>query len=93
MAALIQRSDQLVNLTDLARRGSDLFGQVASSKQDRLVVLRKSQPIAVVLNVNTFESMLDEVEELRTELMGLRRIDSAANDRVSHEDLQQSLGF
>src|SRR5690606_31434651 len=95
MPALIERSDQLVNLTDLARRGSILFDKVASAENDRLVVLRKSEPIAVVLNINTFEAMLDEIESLRTEVMTLARIGSipAANDRIGHEELQQSLGF
>ncbi|OZC34928.1 hypothetical protein B9Q17_00055 [Marinobacter vinifirmus] len=93
MAALIERSDQLVSLTDLTRRGSGIFDKVASSKNDRLVVLRKAEPIAVVLNISSFEAMLDEMERLRTEVMALHRMGGLANDRVSHNELQQSLGF
>lgn len=94
MPALIERSDQLVNLTDLARRGSGLFDKVASFESDRLVVLRKSEPIAVVLNIATFETMLDEIEKLRTEVVALHRLGGgAANDRIGREELQQSLGF
>lgn len=94
MAALIERSDQLVNLTDLARKGSSLFDKVASSENDRLVVLRKSEPIAVVLNIAAFEAMLDEVEKLRSAVVALSRLkDPAANDRLELEELQQTLGF
>lgn len=93
MTALIERSDQLVSLTDLTRRGSGIFESVASARHDRLVVIRKAEPIAVVLNIASFEAMLNEVEELRTEVIALHRMNGAANDRVSHSELQQSLGF
>src|SRR5690606_38314496 len=93
MAALIERSDQLVSLTDLTRRGSGIFDKVASAKNDRLVVLRKAEPIAVVLNIASFEAMLNEMEQLRTEVMALHRMGGSSNDRITHSELQQSLGF
>lgn len=93
MAALIERSDQLVSLTDLTRRGSGIFDKVASAKNDRLVVLRKAEPIAVVLNIASFEAMLSEMEQLRTEVMALHRMGGSSNDRITHSELQQSLGF
>lgn len=91
MAALIERSDQIVSFTDLARRGKGLFDKVASSEKDRLVVLRKSEPIAVVLNVNAFENLLDEVEELRTENVALNRIAGGNQDYLGKNEIQHCL--
>lgn len=93
MAALIERSDQLVSLTDLTRRGSGIFEKVAKAESDRLVVLRKAEPIAVVLNIASFEAMLNEMEELRTEVIALQRMSSCSlADTISHNDLQHRLG-
>ncbi|EJX7572339.1 MULTISPECIES: hypothetical protein [Vibrio] len=93
MAALIERSDQLVSLTDLTRRGSGIFERVAKAESDRLVVLRKAEPIAVVLNIASFEAMLNEMEELRTEVIALQRMSSGSlTDTISHSDLQHRLG-
>ena len=93
MAALIERSDQLVSLTELTRRGSGHFENLANAKNDRFVVMRKAEAIAVVLNIASFESMLKEMELLRTEVMALHRVGGAANERISHAELQQSFGF
>ncbi len=93
MAALIERSDQLVSLTDLTRRGSGIFEKVAKAESDRLVVLRKAEPIAVVLNIASFEAMLNEMEELRTEVIALHRMRGSVADTISHNDLQHRLGI
>lgn len=92
MAALIERSDQLVSLTDLTRRGSGIFEKVAKAESNRLVVLRKAEPIAVVLNIASFENMLNEMEELRTELIALQRFGGEATDVISHNDLKNHFG-
>ncbi len=93
MAALIERSDQLISLTALTRRGSGHFESLAEGKNDRFVVMSRAEPVAVVLNIRSFEAMLDEMERLRTEVMALHRIGQSANDAISHNQMQQSLGF
>lgn len=72
--ALLQSADQLVNQTTLARNGHELFERVINDRSDRLVVVRKNVPIAVVLNVEAFEDLLTEVENLRNEVMASRRM-------------------
>lgn len=93
MAALIDRSDQLVSLTTLTRGGSGHFESLAEGKKDRLVVMSRAEPVAVVSNIHTFEAMLDEMECLRTEVIALNRIGQSVDDTISHSDLQQGLGF
>jgi len=92
MAALVERSDQFINLTALTRRGSGHFENLAEGKKDRFVVMNRGEPIAVVLNISSFEMMLDEMEQLRIEVMALHRIGQSANDAISSKELQQRLG-
>lgn len=74
--ALLQSADQLVNQTALARNGHELFDRVANDRTDRLVVVRKNVPVAVILNVEAFEDLLSELEDLRNQVMASRRLGS-----------------
>lgn len=93
MTALIERSDQLISLTALTRRGSGHFESLAEGKNDRFVVMSRAEPVAVVLNIHRFEAMLDEMERLRTEVIALQRIGKPVKEAISLNELKQSMGF
>ncbi|WP_416423522.1 type II toxin-antitoxin system Phd/YefM family antitoxin [Pseudomonas sp. App30] len=89
MASLLDRAEQAVSVTALVRGFSAKLKEVTSRATDRLVVFKDNEPAAVILNVQAYQDMQDELENLR--------IEAAARDRlatfdaakvISHSDMR-----
>lgn len=88
MAALLERKDQSVSITDFTRTAKRFFDALTSGKQDRYVVMKNNNPSAVVLPVETFEAMQDELEDLRLQSIAVERVtDFDADKAISHADM------
>ncbi len=88
MAALLERKDQSVSITDFTRTAKRFFDALTSGKQDRYVVMKNNNPSAVVLPVDTFEAMQNELEELRLLTVAATRLTSFDQTKaISHADM------
>lgn len=93
MGFLVERSDQVVPMTDIARKAKSFFERVATGEQDRFVVMKRSSPVAVMMNVSVFESMMDELEMLRSEVDAYRRDAVNDADLLTEDQLRQRIGM
>jgi len=88
MAALLERKDQSVSITDFTRTAKRFFDALTSGKQDRFVVMKNNTPSAVVLPVEAFEEMQDELEDLRLQVIAVERLATFDADKaISHADM------
>ncbi|MCL6688950.1 type II toxin-antitoxin system Phd/YefM family antitoxin [Pseudomonas sp. R3.Fl] len=88
MAALMDRADQAVSVTSMARSFSAKLRDVATRKTEKLIVFKDNEPAAVILNVEAYQELLDELEDLRVERVARDRLDSFdASKAISHEDM------
>lgn len=62
---LVHKSDQLVSLTDLTRRGTRIFERIKTNSE-QFLVMKSSEPIAVVMGISDYESIISELEQLRS---------------------------
>ncbi len=85
MVALVERLDQTVSASDISRSAKDLLDRLASGEQDRFVVMRNNAPAAVMMGVEFFQALTDELEDLRVEMLALQRIASLNSARVINE--------
>ncbi|WP_460115385.1 type II toxin-antitoxin system Phd/YefM family antitoxin [Pseudomonas sp. H2_D02] len=83
MAALLERAEQAVSVTAMVRGFSAKLKEVSSRATDRLVVFKDNEPAAVILNVEAYQEMLDELEDLR--------IEANARDRLANFDPQTAI--
>ncbi len=89
MSSLLDRSDQAISITELARSAKRVFDRLTSGRQDRYVVMRNNTPAAVVLPVQEYEALLDELDELRVEAVAAERLESFNHKQaVSHDDMR-----
>lgn len=89
MSALLSRTDQAVSVTDIVRSAKKYFDRLISGDQDRYVVMRNNIPAAVMLSAEDYENLMDELEDLKIELVAAQRLaklDESA-ELVSHEDM------
>ena len=72
MSALLERAEQAVSVTDFARRAKELFNELSGA--GRFVVMKNNKPTGVVLSVEYFQGLLDELEDLRIDRVAAERL-------------------
>lgn len=89
MAALLERADQAVSVTAMVRSFSAKLKDVSSRATERLVIFKDNEPAAVIINVDAYQEMLDELENLRVEATARERlIDFDQAKAISHEAMR-----
>ncbi len=93
MGALIARSEQAVSITDLVRSFKSYVEKLVSGQQDRYVVMRNNKPAVVMLQVEEYECLIEELDDLRIERIAASRRASpvADDDLLSHEEMRSRL--
>ena len=88
MAALLERADQAISVTDLSKTASDVFNKLSTGEQDRYVIMKNNAPAAVVMSVDKFESLMDELDDLRIEAVARERLANINGTQlVSHDEM------
>lgn len=89
MAALLDRAEQAISVTAMVRGFSAKLKEVSSRTTDRLVVFKDNEPAAVFLNVDAYQEMLDELEDLRVEATARDRLENFDPQKaISHADMR-----
>jgi antitoxin StbD len=76
MTALLDRADQAVSATTMVRSFSARLKDVTSGDVTHLVIFKDNEPAAVLVGVNTYQALQDELEDLRSELLAIDRLRS-----------------
>jgi antitoxin StbD len=89
MTALLNRAEQAVSATAMVRSFSARLRDVTSGDISHLVIFKDHEPAAVLVGIETYQALQDELEDLRSELRAIERLPSLDNDvTVSLEDME-----
>ncbi len=80
---MLVRTEEIISVTDVQRQAKDIFTKLASGAQDKFVVMRNNALAAVLIPVERYEAMLDELDDLR--------IEAAARDRLATYDPSRAI--
>ena len=89
MTALLARAEQAVSATAMARTFGARLKEVTSGEATHLVIFKDNEPAAVLVGVEAYQAMQDELEDLRAERLASERLltlDEA--NTVSLEDME-----
>lgn len=89
MAALLETSDQALPVTKLARQFKAYLDKICNREQDKFVVMRNNVPAAVLLSVERFEALMEELEDLRIEAAAQERLAHFDGKTISHAEMLQ----
>ena len=88
MSALLERVDQAISVTEVSRSAKEIFTKLENGKQDKFVVMRNNAPTAVMLPVEAYEALIDELEDLRIERIAMRRMSKFDRSKaITHDDM------
>ena len=93
MGALLERSEQAVSVTEVSRSAKTIFDRLCSGRQDKYVVMRNNAPAAVMVPVGVYEALMDELDDLRVEMVARDRFASFDKSKaLSHEEMLKRFG-
>lgn len=88
MSALLDRAEQAVSATAMVRSFGARLKDVTSGEVPHLVIFKDNEPAAVLVGVETYQALQDELEDLRAELLAIERLPSLDDtNTVSLEDM------
>ncbi|WP_287123991.1 hypothetical protein [Chromohalobacter sp.] len=89
MATLLERPEEAVSATAMARNFSNRLKEISSRQTERLVIFKDNQPAAVLMNVQAYQDLVDELEDLRIEAVARDRLASyQADQAIDHDDMR-----
>jgi len=89
MTASQERADQAISVTAMVRRFSARLKDISSRATERLVIFKDNQPAAVIINVEAYQEMLDELKDLRVEAAAWERLIGFDQSKaISHDDMR-----
>ncbi len=89
MTALLERADQAISVTAMVRGFSARLKEISSRATERLVIFKDNQPAAVIINIDAYQEMLDELDDLRIEVAARERLTGFDEAQaVSHDAMR-----
>ena len=89
MSALLDRAEQAVSATAMVRGFSAKLKEVTSGDVSHLVIFKDNEPAAVLVGVEAYQALQDELEDLRAELLAIERMATLEDkNTVSLEDME-----
>jgi antitoxin StbD len=88
-AALLDRADQAVSATAMVRNFGARLKEVTSGEVSHLVIFKDNAPAAVLMGIDAYQALRDELEDLRAERLAMERITSLDETRtLSLEEME-----
>lgn len=87
------RSKDFLSATVLSKKTSATLESLAKGDVDKFIILKNNIPKAVLLSMESYEAMEQELEDLRLTALALARLDSFdENKAVSHDRIKEKFG-
>ncbi len=76
--------------TNLAKNTAATLNSFEIGEVDKFIILKNNAPKAILMSIESYESMEEEIEDLRLTALALSRIQSFKPDEgITHEEMMQ----
>ena len=89
----MMRATDYLSATALSKKTSATLDALANGDTDKLIILKNNTPKAVLLSMESYEAMEQEMEDLRLTALAMARLDSFDEDKaLSHDFIKEKFG-
>jgi len=82
-----------LSATALSKKTSATLESLEKGESEKLIILKNNTPKAVLLSMECYEAMEEELEDLRLTSLALARLQTFdAKDAISHNDMMEKFG-
>ena len=87
------RTDEYLSATALSKKTAATLEALEKGDAEKLIILKNNAPKAVLLSMDCYEAMEEEMEDLRLMALALSRLDSFDPEKaLSHEYVREKFG-
>ena len=87
-------TENYLSATELSRKTAATLDSLEQSDSGEIVILKNNTPKAILLSIDTYRSMQEEIEDLRLTALGLARLSTfAVNESISHQDMMKKFSL
>ena len=87
------RAKEYLSATDLSKKTSATLETLEKGEVEKLIILKNNAPKAVLLSMESYEAMAEEMEDLRLTVLALSRMESFDPEKaLSHESMLEKFG-
>lgn len=81
-------SEKYLSATDLSKKTAATIDALEKGLADRLIILRNNAPKAVLLSIEAYEELMEEIEDLRLGTLALARVKTFnEKEALTHEHI------
>ncbi len=74
--------------TNLAKHTAGTLNSLESGDLDKIIILKNNAPKAILMSIESYEAMEEEIEDLRLTALALSRIQNFdPGESISHEEM------
>ena len=89
----IMRIDNYLSATTLSKKTAATLDSLEKSDSGEIIILKNNTPKAILLSIDAYTAMQEEIEDLRLAALGLARLSTfATKEAVSHQDMMKKFG-
>jgi len=82
-----------ISATALSKKTSATIDSFAKGETEKLIVLKNNTPKAILLSIDAFEAMEEEMEDLRLTALALARLQTFnPEEALSHSQMMEKYG-
>jgi antitoxin StbD len=83
--------ENYLSATELSRKTAITLDRLEQSETGEIIILKNNTPKAVLISVDAYSAMQEEIENLRLTALGLARLSTfATNETISHQDMMKN---
>ena len=88
------RATDYLSATDLSKKTSATLDALERGDAEKLIILKNNTPKAVLLSMECYEAMAEEMEDLRLTALALARMETFDEKKaLSHEAIKEKFGI
>ena len=82
--------DQYLSATDLSKKTAATIDSLEKGEAEKLIILKNNAPKAVLLSIEAYQAMEEEMEDLRLTALAFARLQSfQEEDAIPHEKMME----
>ena len=84
------RIKNYLSSTNLAKNTAATLNSIETGETDKVIILKNNAPKAILMSIESYEAMEEEIEDLRLTALALSRIQNFySGDSISHEEMMK----
>lgn len=86
-------ANDFMSATTLSKKTSATLEALEKGEAEKLIILKNNAPKAVLLSIDAYEAMEEELEDLRLTALAIARMQSFDPDEtISHDEMMERFG-